>query len=223
MSDQTLIQPSEMTMKDLFTDITAPIEEIQSDVYLLRDYADSSGLLEAVKAITVQAPFRFMHTPGGKRLHISMTNCGDAGWISDAGGYRYVSTDPTSGQPWPAMPSAFIELAQAAAKLADFPDFAPNACLVNHYRMGQELTAHQDNNEPDLSQPIVSVSLGMSARFQLYGESRSNRPLEVELYDGDVLVWGRSARLIYHGVKTKRSQPHATMGAHRINLTFRRV
>ncbi|WP_223787371.1 alpha-ketoglutarate-dependent dioxygenase AlkB [Marinicella meishanensis] len=210
-------------MKDLFTDITAAIEEIHPDVYLLRDYADSPTLLPLIKAITEQAPFRFMHTPGGKRLHISMTNCGDVGWISDAQGYRYVGTDPTSNRPWPAMPQAFIELAQRAAALAQFHPFQPNACLINHYRMGQELTAHQDKNEPDLSQPIVSVSLGMSARFQVYGKSRSQRPLEVELYDGDVMVWGRSARLIYHGVKTQRSLPHPELGEHRINLTFRRV
>jgi alkylated DNA repair protein (DNA oxidative demethylase) len=71
--------------------------------------------------------------------------------------------------------------------------------------------------------PIVSVSLGMSARFQIFGDSRSNRPLEVELYNGDVMVWGRSARLIYHGVKTNRSIPHPELGLHRFNLTMRQV
>ena len=121
------------------------------------------------------------------------------------------------------MPKAFLELAMRAAKRCGFAEFKPNACLINHYRAGQTLSAHQDKNEGDFSQPIVSVSLGMSARFLIWGDHRSNRPQEIELFDGDVMVWGRSARLMYHGVKTNRSIPHPTLGLHRINLTFRQV
>ncbi len=162
-----------------------------------------------------------MYTPGGKKLNISMTNCGDLGWISEPNGYRYSTTDPTSNLSWPLMPKSFKRLAKETASLAQFDDFQPNACLINHYKQGRELTAHQDKNEPDLSQPIVSVSLGMSARFQIYGNSRQNKPLEIELYDGDVMVWGRCARLIYHGVKTHKGLPHPKLGLHRINLTLR--
>ena len=210
-------------MNDLFSSGSAEVEEIYPDLYLLRTMTAYDVLLDDIKKTVSAAPFRFMYTPGGKRLNISMTNCGDVGWISEASGYRYSTTDPTSGHPWPNMPTSFKALAKQAASLAEFSDFNPNACLINHYKMGQELTAHQDKNEPDLSQPIVSVSLGMSARFQIYGEARNNKPLDIELYDGDVLVWGRTARLIYHGVKTNRSQPHPRLGTHRINLTMRKV
>ena len=210
-------------MQDLFTRANQAPEEIYPDVYLLRNFSSHADLIEAVKQVVAAAPFRFMHTPGGKRLNISMTNCGDLGWISEPTGYRYASKDPTSSQPWPAMPDTFKQLAYSAAAQAQFDNFQPNACLINHYQPGRELTAHQDKNEPDLSQPIVSVSLGMSARFQIYGDSRNNKPLEIELYDGDVMVWGRTARLIYHGVKTNRSIPHAELGLHRINLTMRSV
>ena len=208
-------------MNDLFTPASKLIEEIQKDIYLLRRFTSCEVLINEVKAVASIAPLRFMHTPGGKRLNISMTNCGDLGWISEPTGYRYAKHDPTSQQAWPAMPGLFKKLAFEAAKLAHFENFQPNACLINHYQQGRELTAHQDKNEPDLTQPIVSVSLGMSARFQIYGDSRSNKPLEIELYDGDVMVWGRSARLIYHGVKTKQGIPHPVLGAHRINLTMR--
>ena len=44
-----------------------------------------------------------------------MTNCGSAGWVTDHSGYRYDGIDPESGQPWPAMPPAFLELAKQAA------------------------------------------------------------------------------------------------------------
>ena len=210
-------------MQDLFTQANQAPEEIYPDVFILRNFSSYAELIEDVKQVVAAAPFRFMHTPGGKRLNISMTNCGDLGWISEPTGYRYATKDPTSNQPWPAMPGAFKQLALEAADKAGFTNFQPNACLINHYQAGKELTAHQDKNEPDLSQPIVSVSLGMSARFQIYGDSRNNKPMEIELYDGDVMVWGRTARLIYHGVKTNRSIPHPELGLHRINLTMRMV
>ena len=209
-------------MFDLFTQ-THKVEELQQDIYLLRKFASFDQLIEDIKVVVKQAPFRFMQPPGGKKLNISMTNCGDVGWISESTGYRYAKHDPTANKEWPAMPDIFSELANRAAADCGFANFNPNACLINHYLQGKELTAHQDKNEPDLSHPIVSVSLGMSARFQIYGDSRSNKPLEIELYDGDVMVWGRSARLMYHGVKTKHSIPHPDLGTHRINLTFRSV
>ncbi len=210
-------------MSDIFFQTNPTTEEIYPDVYLLRKYTTLENLQADIKATVADAPFRFMYTPGGKRLNISMTNCGDVGWISEPSGYRYSTTDPTSKLPWPEMPSSFKQLARQVATKAGFTDFTPNACLINHYQLGQELTAHQDKNEPDLSQPIVSVSLGMSARFQIYGDARNNKPVEIELYDGDVLVWGRTARLIYHGVKTNHSLPHPTLGTHRFNLTMRAV
>ncbi len=164
-----------------------------------------------------------MLTPGGKRLNISMTNCGEVGWVSDDKGYRYQAEDPTSGRKWPNMPNAFKTLGQSAAQAARFEGFCPNACLINHYQAGQKLSAHQDKNEPDLSQPVVSVSLGMSATFLIHGNSRNNRAQKIQLHDGDVMVWGRSARLMYHGVETKQSQPHPTLGFHRFNVTLRQV
>ena len=209
-------------MADLFGQNQSP-EQVVRDVYVCRQLTSYSAMQTSVQSIHQKAPFRFMSTPGGKRLRISMTNSGEFGWISDAQGYRYAPQDPTTGQNWPAMPADFIQLAEQAARTCGFDEFTPNACLINHYLSGRNLSAHQDKNEPDLSQPIVSVSLGMSARFQIFGDSRQNKPLEIELYDGDVMVWGRSARLMYHGVKTNHSQPHPQLGLHRINLTFRQV
>ncbi len=210
-------------MSDLFaTNSTAPLE-IQRDIFLLRTQTNLKECLPEIRRVVQQAPFRYMKTPGGKRLHISMTNCGELGWISESCGYRYARHDPSNGERWPKMPQLFKSLAQKAAEQCGFNAFKPNACLINHYKQGDELTSHQDKNEPDMTQPIVSVSLGMSAHFQIYGDNRHNKAQVIELYDGDVMVWGRTARLMYHGVKTSKSIPHAELGFHRFNLTMRCV
>ncbi len=120
-------------------------------------------LLAALGAVVAQSPFRNMVTPGGFPMSVAMSNCGTAGWVSDRRGYRYDTHDPETGRPWPAMPAAFRALAQSAATAAGFPDFMPDACLVNRYRPGARLTLHQDKNERDFGAPIVSVSLGLPA------------------------------------------------------------
>ncbi|WP_154222712.1 alpha-ketoglutarate-dependent dioxygenase AlkB [Marinicella rhabdoformis] len=197
--------------------------EISKDIYLFRNKVSWTSWADDFKKVVKQAPLRFMHTPGGKRLNISMTNCGDKGWTSGQAGYRYLPNDPKTGKAWPKIPQAFIELAQQTAIQTGFNNFKPNACLLNHYQASQKLSAHQDKNEPDLSKPVVSVSLGMSATFLIYGDSRNNPAKKITLNDGDVMIWGRTARLMYHGVETKNTQPHPELGFHRFNVTLRQV
>ena len=73
------------------------------------------ALLAEIDAIAAAAPFRRMVTPGGHIMSVAMTNCGQAGWMTDRRGYRYDPIDPTTGQPWPAMPPLFQRLATEAA------------------------------------------------------------------------------------------------------------
>jgi alkylated DNA repair protein (DNA oxidative demethylase) len=40
---------------------------------------------------------------------------------------------------------------------------------------------------------------------------------------GDVVVWGGTSRLAYHGLAELRNGEHALLGNQRINLTFRRA
>jgi alkylated DNA repair dioxygenase AlkB len=54
-------------------------------------------------------------------------------------------------------------LATLAATEAGYPDFVPDACLINRYAPGARFSLHQDKNERDLANPIVSVSLGLPA------------------------------------------------------------
>nr|WP_293368843.1 DNA oxidative demethylase AlkB [Nevskia sp.] len=184
---------------------------------------DDRALLAAVEQIVAIAPFRHLETPGGLRMSVAMSNCGACGWVSDRRGYRYESRDPLSGEPWPAMPPLFRSLATNAAASAGFQDFAPDACLINRYLPGAKLSLHQDRDEQDFTQPIVSVSLGLPASFQFGGLSRGDPVQRLPLVHGDVVVWGGTSRLRYHGVLALKPGHHPQVGAQRINLTFRRA
>lgn len=183
-------------------------------------------LLPAIDALTAQAPFRHLVTPGGFTMSVALTNCGALGWTSDRRGYRYSATDPASGLPWPAMPAPFARLAREAAAAAGFDGFVPDACLVNRYAPGARLSLHQDKDELDHGAPIVSVSLGMPATFLFGGHARADKAARVPLVHGDVVVWGGEDRLRYHGVLPLKEEPHpllARLGPIRINLTFRKA
>jgi alkylated DNA repair protein (DNA oxidative demethylase) len=173
--------------------------------------------------VIAQAPFRQMVTPGGLSMSVAMTNCGACGWVSDRSGYRYDPIDPDSGKPWLPMPESFLQLAGEAARAAGFDGFAPDACLINRYQTGAKLSLHQDKDERDFGQPIVSVSLGVPATFLFGGLKRSGKTMRVPVRHGDVLVWGGPARLNYHGVLPIKAAHHPFAGADRINLTLRRA
>lgn len=192
---------------------------------LLRGFARpyETDVLAALRGIVAQAPFRRMFTPGGHQMSVAMTNCGNVGWVTDRSGYRYDGIDPESGEPWPAMPAPFRELALRAAEEGGFAGFAPDACLINRYQPGAKMSLHQDKDEQDFAAPIVSVSLGLSAIFMFGGIKRSDKPKRYRLEHGDVVVWGGPSRLYFHGVAPLADGEHAVLGRQRINLTFRRA
>ncbi|HET9864886.1 MAG TPA: alpha-ketoglutarate-dependent dioxygenase AlkB, partial [Steroidobacteraceae bacterium] len=150
-----------MSTLEMFADGSAGAVSLGPGIALLRGFADSARLMPIVEQVAAVSPFRHLVTPGGQTMSVAMTNCGPLGWVSDRGGYRYDARDPLTGMSWPQMPEEFRGLALAAAALAGFPEFAPDACLVNRYSPGSRLTAHRDADEQDFTQPIVSVSLGL--------------------------------------------------------------
>jgi DNA oxidative demethylase len=189
----------------------------------LAGFADALSLWDGLQPVLAAAPFRHLVTPGGKTMSVSMTNCGRVGWVSVRSGDRCDSRDPQSGRPWPDMPDAFREVAKHAAEAFGAGGLEPDACLINCYETGTRLTAHQDRDEQDLTQPVVSVSLGLSGRFLIGGAQRSGPKQTVLLEHGDALVFGRSARLAYHGVLPIRAGSHDMTGERRISLTFRKA
>lgn len=188
-----------------------------------RAAAIDQALLTAIDGVAAAAPFRHMVTPGGFALSAAMTNCGALGWVTDRQGYRYAEQDPQTGRPWPAMPAVVAELARLAAAEAGFADFAPDACLINDYRPGARMAQHQDRDEADVTQPIVSVSLGLPVIFQFGGLRRSEPPRKIPLDHGDVVVWGGPSRLAFHGVLALKPGEHPLLGGRRLNLTLRRA
>ena len=214
-----------LSLFDALPDSGPVKESLGSGAAILRGFALSqeSDLVKALSAIAAASPFRHMITPGGFRMSVAMTNCGDLGWITDSKGYRYASSDPETNRAWPSMPICFRELATAAAREAGFDDFTPDACLINRYEPGASLSLHQDKDEHDYRQPIVSVSLGLPATFLFGGDRRSDKITRIPVVHGDVVVWGGSSRLRYHGVLRLKDGVHPLMGPFRFNLTLRKA
>lgn len=212
-------------MLDLFAEDSPWQEPLAEGAVILRRRARarSEELLTLVEQVAAENPFRHRITPGGHRMSVAMTNCGDSGWTTDSRGYQHSEQDNLSGQRWPAMPPLFRQLAVTCAREAGFNGFNPDACLLNRYQPGAKLTLHQDKDERDLRQPIISVSLGLPAIFLFGGFERGDACQRVLLEHGDVVVWGGPSRLRYHGILPLKPGIHPLAGAFRFNLTFRRA
>ena len=206
-------------MSDLLSDIV----EICAGMYLLPGFVDSSTLRPALASVLQKAPLRQMQTSRGFEMSVLNSNCGKVGWISDRKGYRYSKIDPQTGNSWPEMPGSFMSVAQRAAQESGFSTYLPDACLINQYQPGNQMGAHQDRDEQNFDAPIVSVSLGIDARFFVIGPERRGKSIPVDLTDGDVLVFGGPARMFYHGVRKLKPAEHPIWGAVRWNLTFRQA
>jgi DNA oxidative demethylase len=198
-------------------------ETLAEGAVVLRGFASAEEhtLIECVHAVTAAAPFRNMITPGGFRMSVAMSNCGEVGWVTDGSGYRYDRLDPLTGRSWPPMPEPIRALAIRAAHAAGYVPFKPDACLINRYEPGSRLSLHQDRNERDFAPPVVSISLGLPATFLFGGDERRERPRRLRLASTDVVVWGGRARLAFHGVAPLEEGLHPETGRCRFNLTVR--
>jgi alkylated DNA repair protein (DNA oxidative demethylase) len=216
-------------MNDFFENLRPDVEKISEGLFLLphylikkQDHFDQK-IYNLIKQVTKTAPLRQMITPSGKKMAIAITNIGQYGWVSDQRGYGYSKSDPLTGKNWPAIPLYLSKIASDAAFLAGFEGFMPDSCLINRYEAGCKLGSHQDADEIDCTQPIVSISLGISAIFQNFGKSRSGKSLNIDLKHGDILVFGGAARSNFHGVKKIIRSEHSLTGEFRYNLTFRKA
>lgn len=212
-------------MLDLFADAEPWQEPLAPGAFILRRFAveGAGGLMQGIEQVADAAPFRQMVTPGGYTMSVAMTNCGELGWTTNQMGYLYSPIDPLTDNRWPPMPEAFTALCHAAASAAGYPDFQPDACLINRYGVGAKLSLHQDKDEADLRAPIVSVSLGLPAVFQFGGLRRNDPQKRLLLEHGDVVVWGGPSRLFYHGIQPLKPGTHPLTGDYRYNLTFRQA
>ena len=212
-----------MASLDLFASENHEVTKFSEQAYLLHGYVapQADTILSHLRGVIKQSPLRQFVTPGGGKMSVRTSSCGDFGWITDKKGYRYTDTDPITEKPWPPMPETLKTLAEQAAAKCGFESFSPNACLINVYHPGAAMGLHQDKDESDFSQPIVSFSFGLPVTFLWGGLKRGGSPQKVTLQHGDVLVWGGPDRLRYHGVKKLADGQHPLTGNVRVNLTFR--
>lgn len=185
------------------------------------DRGEQTALVEALRAVIREAPLFTPVMPGnGRPFSVRMTNCGPLGWVSDRSGYRYQPTHPTTGRPWPAMPPVLLDLWNAVTGY----DLPPEACLVNFYGEGAKMGLHQDRDEADFAAPLLSISLGDTARFRLGGTERDDPTRSFPLESGDVLMLAPPMRLAFHGIDRVLPATSTLLPrGGRINLTLRRV
>jgi DNA oxidative demethylase len=161
---------------------------------------------------------------GGGKMHVRML-CLGRHWNGKTYTYEPTRSD-FDNLPAPPLPADFIAVARELAALAGM-SFAPDLCILNYYDAEGRMGLHQDKDESvrslEAGLPVVSVSLGDTARF-LFGGLRRKDPIEARpLESGDAFVFGGASRLRYHGVSriVPNSAPPELELDGRFNLTFR--
>lgn len=178
---------------------------------------DQSRMVQDLRAIAKDAPFRQYTTPGGGKMSARMTGAGERAWTADRKGYRYDAHQP-DGRDWPAIPDCVLDVWRAVSGVNQLPD----SCLVNFYGEGAKMGMHQDRDEADLDWPVVSISLGDAALFRVGGLTRRGKTESIWLESGDVAVLSGDARLVYHGIDRIRFGSSTLLpDGGRINVTLR--
>ncbi|WP_396586986.1 alpha-ketoglutarate-dependent dioxygenase AlkB [Bermanella sp. R86510] len=208
-------------MADLFSDQSDTVIDHGQGIFQIKHLANSQTLLQEIDHIQNQSPFRHMTTPMGHAMKVATTNCGLYGWISTPQGYGYSATDPLTGKSWPSLPNSIITLAHEALECCHLPRFTPDACLINKYAIGTSMGRHQDKDEANFAFPIISVSIGLPAIFQVVGVKRQGKAKYYTVEDGDIMILSGESRLFYHGVNQVKADPLNPTLKHRYNLTLR--
>jgi len=161
---------------------------------------------------------------GGGKMHVRML-CLGRHWNPKT--YQYgAARDDFDGLAAPPLPSSFERLARDIARSVGMV-IDPDLCILNYYPADGRMGLHQDKDESPSSiaagVPVVSVSLGDTARFLFGGLKRLDPISPINLQSGDAFVFGGPARLRYHGVSriVPGSAPPELGLEGRFNLTLR--
>ena len=162
---------------------------------------------------------------GGGKMHVRMV-CLGRHWNALTYKYESMRSDYDAA-PVAPVPDGWVALASRMARDAGFA-FEPDLCIMNWYDADGRMGLHQDKDEGRDSiaagLPVVSISLGDTARFLFGGLKRRDEIRPLLLESGDAFVFGGAARLRYHGVSRivpETAPPELGMTG-RFNLTFRR-
>jgi alkylated DNA repair protein (DNA oxidative demethylase) len=183
------------------------------------------ALLDQTRAGLAAAPlYRPVMPRTAKPFSVEQSNFGRLGWVSDKKGYRYQTSHPVTGAPWPAIPPLLTALWDNVAPFFGEATPLPDCCLVNLYRGTARMGLHQDRDEKDISAPVVGVSLGDEALFRIGGVRRGGPSISLALASGDVIAFGGVARLAYHGIDRIRPGTSRLLAeGGRLSLTLRAV
>ena len=161
---------------------------------------------------------------GGGKMHVRML-CLGRHWNGKS--YTYESTrSDFDNLPAPPLSDEFVTLARELAESAGMA-LAPDLCILNYYDAEGRMGLHQDKDESvrslEAGLPVVSVSLGDTARFLFGGLRRKDAVEARQLESGDAFVFGGPSRLRYHGVSRiiPNTAPPELQLTGRFNLTFR--
>ena len=196
-------------------------EEIYPGAVLMRGLAlpQDQEFFAAMEGNLAEAPLHHATTPSGLPMGVMVSDCG----TPEAFRHRWDPQNPGVNRLWPPMPRVLLDFAIRCAVRSGFPQFRPDTCHINRYQAGTKLGLHQDRHECDMTQPIVSISLGLECVFQLGGLQRTDPAKRILLEHGDVIVWGGPSRMRFHGVQPLKPGLHPMTGPYRYNLTFRKT
>jgi alkylated DNA repair protein (DNA oxidative demethylase) len=196
-------------------------EEIYPGAVLMRGLALAPDveIIAAMEDILAAAPLHHTVTPGGLPMGVMVSDCG----TQEGFRRRWDPANPEVRKMWPPIPRLLSDFAIRCAVRSGFLRFRPDSCHINRYQAGTKLGLHQDRHECDMSQPIVSISLGLECVFMLGGLQRTDATKRMLLEHGDVIVWGGASRMRFHGVLPLKPGHHPLTGPYRYNLTFRKI
>lgn len=208
--------------------MTAALEIAPGAVHLRHYMSDEEQRAVAAQCLELGARDAGFYTPVVRGVHPMSVRMLCLGRHWNARTYLYEATrSDIDGLPAPILPEPLERLARRAGDAAGFT-FAPDTCIVNWYSAASRMGLHQDKDESPQSiaegAPVVSFSIGDTARFLFGGLRRREPVLRIRLESGDAFVFGGPARLRYHGV-TRIEPGTAPAGLPfegRLNLTFRK-
>ena len=199
--------------------------ELQNGLVYYPNYLnidEISNIKKDINDIINQAPLYNLYMPySGKKLSVKMTNCGSYGWYCDkTQPYTYIKNHPKTNIKWPNIPKSILDIWFDITNIK----VEPNCCLINIYNKNSKMGLHIDNDEKNFSYPVVSISIGSTAKFCFENISNKTsikiKTKSIKLYNTDVLVLKDESRLIKHGINRIYSDE---IFENRINLTLRKI
>lgn len=182
-----------------------------------------------------EAPLARPTMRDGVPMRVRVSSVGDVGWWAAGGHYRYVDRHPGTGAPWPEMPIGLRLLGERALRAArafgsdvDATAVAESfdTCLLNYYGPGDSLGWHQDLTEEDRRTPIVGISLGAPAKFEVI-LGPDEEEVSMVLESGDAVVMAGQSRMARHRiaglVEAGLFSAPSPLAAGRLSFTFRRA